>query len=563
MESAEGALAILNTTNFDLVISDINMSGISGLELVPIVLSKNRDAVVIMLSAQQTIDYAIEAMRVGAFDYIIKPFDIPHIEAAVRRALSHHQLLNEKRQYENHLEDMVKERTAEIEHLAYYDRLTDLPNRNLFADRCAKASVVARNSKQLIGVILVSLDRFKDINDTLGHAAGDQLLKEVAVRLQRCVSGADTIARFEGPEFAILLTQPVDSSTIEEVAVSIMESLKGSFDLPAQEVYVTPSIGISLFPLNGEPGNAILQNAGAALYRAKQQGGNNYQFYAPNMNALALNRLALETSLRQAIDNEEFITYYQPVVDLSSRRIVGLEALVRWQHPRLGLLAPSEFLGLAEDTGLILDISASVMRSACLQTRQWQLEGLRDLRIAVNVSARQFRQKDFIDRILQILTDANLSPASLELELTETSIMENAESAAEILTEIRKLGVRVAIDDFGTGYSSLSYLKKFPVDTLKVDRSFVNGATTHKDDAALVTAIVTLAQDLRLKVVAEGIETEEELNFLRRLNCDEGQGYFFAKPQPADMLRQTLLRELPANSVIPRPAYQNTNRAFH
>jgi diguanylate cyclase (GGDEF)-like protein len=563
VESAEVALALLGTTNFDLVISDINMSGISGLDLVPSVLSKNPEVVVIMVSGQQTIDYAIEAMRVGAFDYITKPFDIPHIEAAVRRALAHHQLLVEKRRYETHLEEMVRERTAKIVHLAYYDSLTDLPNRNLFADRCTKAIGIARDSKQLVGIILVSIDRFKNINDTLGHAAGDQLLKEVAVRLQSCIKGADTVARFEGPEFAILLTQPVDSSAIEEVSVSIMESLKASFDLPAQEVYVTPSIGISLFPLNGEAGNAILQNAGAALYRAKKLGGNNYQFYAAKMNALALNHLALETSLRRAIDNQEFVTYYQPVVNLASARIVGLEALVRWQHPSRGLLAPSEFLGLAEDTGLIVDISTSVMRLACVQTRQWQLEGLSDLRIAVNVSARQFRQKDFIDRILQILAEASLSPTCLELELTETSIMENPESAAEILAEIRRHGVRVAIDDFGTGYSSLSYLKRFPIDTLKLDRSFVTGATTYKDDAALVTAIVTLAQSLRLKVVAEGIETEEELNFLRLLKCDEGQGYFFARPQPAGILRQALLQELPANSVIPEQARQNKNRAFH
>jgi diguanylate cyclase (GGDEF)-like protein len=563
VDSAEAALAVLDNVHFSLVISDINMKGITGLELVPRVLKKNPDTVVIMISGQQTIDYAVEAMRAGAFDYITKPFDIPHIDAAVRRALSHHGLLDEKRRYENHLEDMVRERTAEIEHLAHYDRLTDLANRNLFTDRCAKAITVARNNKQLMGIVLVSIDRFKNINDTLGHAAADQLLKEVAARLQSCVSSADTVARFEGSEFAILLNQPVDSSTVETVSISIMEALKASFDLPAQEVYVTPSIGISLFPLNGEVGDAILQNAGAALQRAKKMGGNNYQFYVADMNAMALNHLALETSLRRAIDNQEFVTYYQPVVDLASTRIVGLEALVRWQHPRLGLLPPSEFLGLAENTGLILEISASVMRSACFQTRQWQLEGLSDLRIAVNVSARQFRQRDFINTIHQILRDSNLSANCLELELTETSIMEDPESAAGILTEIRRLGVRVAIDDFGTGYSSLGYLKRFPLDTLKLDRSFVNGATTDPDDAALVMAIVTLAHNLRLRVVAEGVETKEELNFLRLLRCDEGQGYFFAKPQPADILRQVLLQGLPSNPVVPEHANWSTEVSVH
>jgi len=566
VESAEGAIAVLDATSFDLVISDINMSGISGLELLPTVLSKNPDAVVIMISGQQTIDHAIEAMRAGAFDYLIKPLDIRLVETAVSRALSHHQLLNEKRRYENHLEDLVRERTAEIEHLAYYDRLTDLPNRNLFVDRCAEAIADAGDSNRFLGVVLVSIDRFKNINDTLGHAAGDHLLKEVAARLRTSLSDSHIVARFDGPEFAILLTEIMEPSAVEEICISMIESFKTSFYLPTQEVYVTPSIGISLFPLNGGTGAAILQNAGAAHHRAKSLGGNNHQFYSADMNASALSRLALETSLRRAIDNEEFVTYYQPVVDLASMKIVGLEALVRWQHPRLGVLPPSEFLGLAEDTGLILDISTSVMRSACLQTRTWQLDGLSSLRIAVNVSARQFRQKDFVDRILQVLSESRLCPSSLELELTETSIMDDPESAAKILTEIRRLGVRVAIDDFGTGYSSLGYLKRFPLDTLKLDRSFVNGAATDADDAALVTAIVTLAHSLRLKVVAEGIETEQELNFLRLLECDEGQGYLFAKPGPPDRLRDILFKELPENPVIlveeeqPNPAFHSIHK---
>ena len=277
------------------------------------------------------------------------------------------------------------------------------------------------------------------------------------------------------------------------------------------------------------------------------------------MNALALNRLALETSLRQAIDNQEFVNYYQPVVNLMSNKIVGLEALVRWQHPQLGILPPSEFLSLAEDTGLILNISESVMRSACVQTRKWQLQGLRGLRIAVNVSARQFQQKDFIDRVIQILGDSRLEPSSLELELTETSIMENPESATQLLTEVRQLGVKVAVDDFGTGYSSLSYLKQLPIDTLKLDKSFVTGATTDPDDAALVMAIVTLAHNLRLRVVAEGIETDEQLAFLRLLRCDEGQGYLFSRPQPAELLGQTLLENSPPMRGIHSPRVMQIN----
>ena len=551
--SAEEALAILNTTTFELVISDINMRGISGLDLVPHILAKDADSVVVMISGQQTIDYAIEAMRVGAFDYITKPLEIRHVEAAVRRALTHRKLLRDRRRYENHLEELVKERTAEIEHLAYYDRLTNLPNRVQFIDRCTEAMATAKNNHHLAGVVLLSIDRFKNINDTLGHTAGDELLTEVAARLQTCVSQGDMIARFEGAEFAFLFSEVRDASYLAEASLSMTESLKPSFRLGAQEVYITASLGISLFPLNGEDSTAIIKNAGAALYRAKKQGGNNHQFYNSDMNVLTLNRLALETSLRQAIDNQEFINYYQPVVNLMSNKIVGLEALVRWQHPQLGILAPSEFLGLAEDTGLIFSISDSVMRSACVQTRRWRLQGLDNLRIAVNISARQFQQKDFIDRVIQILKESRLNPSCVELELTESSIMDNPESAANVLAELRRLGVKVAVDDFGTGYSSLNYLKRLPLDTLKLDRSFVNGVTTDPDDAALVMAIVTLAHNLRLRVVAEGIETDEQLAFLRLLKCDEGQGYLFGRPQPTESLEQTLLENSTAMSGIRSP----------
>jgi diguanylate cyclase (GGDEF)-like protein len=538
--SAEEALEVLKTINFDLVISDIQMGGISGLDLVPRVLKDIPDTVVVMISGQQTIDSAIEAMRVGAFDYITKPLDLRHVQAAVRRALAHHKLLSEKRQYENHLEELVAQRTAEIEHLAFYDRLTDLPNRTLFADRCAQALASAQRSHRPVGVLLVSLDRFKKVADTLGHAAGDIVLSEAAARLQSCVSEADTVARFDGEEFALLLTQIAEAGDLADVSLAVSEAFKEPFRLGGQAVYVTTSIGISLSPFNGEDSNTVLRNAAAALYRAKKQGGNNHQFYAADMNAQAVERLALEASLRRAVENNEFITYYQPVVDLVSSETVGTEALVRWQHPELGLLPPARFIGLAEDTGQIMDIGELVLRTACTQTRLWQDEGLGRLRIAANISARHFQQKNFLERLKEVLGDTRLDPTCLELELTETSIMENAESAVTLLNEIRNLGVKIAIDDFGTGYSSLSYLKRLPIDTLKLDRSFVTGATTDPDDAALVMAIVTLAHNLRLRVVGEGIETAEQLAFLRLLKCDEGQGYLFSKPVTPDVFASSL-----------------------
>ncbi len=549
--SAEDALGLLKSESFDLVISDINMGGISGLEMIPLVLEQTPDTVVVMISGQQTIDYAIESMRAGAFDYITKPLDIRQVQAAVRRALSHHELLTEKRRYENHLEELVKERTAEVEHLAYYDRLTDLPNRALFADRCAQALAIAQRNQHLAGVLLISLDRVKKINDTLGHGAGDVVLTEAAARLGQCVGESDTVARFDGDEFALLLTQVSEAENLADVSLSIAEAFRPPFQLGGQEVYVTASIGISIFPLNGEDSSTILKNAGAALYRAKRQGGNNYQFYAAEMNAQALKRLTLESSLRRAIANQEFITHYQPVINLFSGEIVGAEALVRWQHPEFGLLPPAKFIGLAEETGMIVDIGDLVMRCACAQTRAWQERGFGPFHIAVNISARHFQQTNFLDRMVQILSDTRLDPVCLELELTETSIVENPDVAAELLTRIRSLGARVAIDDFGTGYSSLSYLKRLPIDTVKLDRSFVTGATSDPNDAALVMAIITLAHNLKLKVIAEGIETEEQLNFLRLLRCDEAQGYLFGRPAPAEVLESSLILGPKRKSTFP------------
>ena len=394
--SAEEALAVLNTTNFALVISDIRMGGISGLDLVPLIHREAPDTVVVMISGQRAIDAAIEAMRAGVFDYITKPFDGRHVDAAVRRALNHHNLLVGKRLYENNLEALVKQRTAEVEHLAYHDTLTDLPNRLLFEDRLAQSLTVAQRNGQMLATLFLALDRFKKINDTLGHAVGDRLLKEVAVRLKSCVSESDTVARFDSDEFSLLLTQITGTEDLVGISRSINEALRPSFLLEGQEVYVTASMGISLFPFDGENPETLLKNAGAALYRAKKQGGNNYQFYTADMNEKALKRLALESSLRRAVEREEFVLHYQPQVDIEMRMVVGTEALVRWQHPELGLLPPLDFISLAEDTGLILPIGVWVLRAACTQTRAWQEAGFTELRIAVNVSARQFQQPDLL-----------------------------------------------------------------------------------------------------------------------------------------------------------------------
>src|SRR5436190_8964688 len=534
--SAEEALKALATKKFELVVSDIDMGGMSGLEFVPRLHSLYPDTVVVMISGNQDIESAIEAMRVGAFDYITKPLDLRHVEAAVERALHHHVLLREKRQYKEQMEQLLEERTAEVDRLAYYDTVTQLPNRSLFEDRLAQSVAIAKSSDQNLGVLFISLDQFKKVNDTLGHAPGDGLLKEFAERLKSCISETDTVARFGSDEFVLLQTNIKGTKDVIETIRSLSQVLKFPFDLDGQELFATASVGVSLFPLDGEDSQNLLKNAGVALYKAKRSGGSNYQFYTADMHDLASRRLAMETSLRRAIQNEEFLVYYQPRICVDTLEVTGVEALVRWQHPQLGLIAPSEFIPLAEDTGLIVPIGEWVLRTACLQNKRWQDQGFAPLQMAVNICARQFHDQDLAQTIIRILDETNLAPKYLELELTESSIMQNAEFAAETLSGLKSMGMKISIDDFGTGYSSLASLKRLPIDALKIDKSFVSDATTDPDDASLVMAIITLAHNLRLKVIAEGVETEEQLQFLNLLRCDEIQGYLFSKPVPAEDL---------------------------
>ncbi|MDQ2920638.1 MAG: EAL domain-containing protein [Acidobacteriota bacterium] len=540
-ESAEHALIALSESHFDLVISDIQMGGMSGLELVPRVHSIAPDCVVVMVSGRSNIETAIAAMRAGAFDYIMKPFNVRHLEAAVERARKQSVLLQEKRIYKEQIESLLLQRTAEVDRLAYYDTLTDLPNRTLFEDRLAQALAVGQRKNQTLVILFVSLDQWKKVNDSLGHPLADRLLKEVASRLRLCVTESDTVARFGGEEFAILLRTFGQTRDALEIIGAIREVLKPSFDLDGQEIFGTASMGVSFFPLDGEDSQSLLKNAGAALDRAKNAGGDNYQFYTADMNAIASKRLALETSLRQAIDNGELLLHYQPRVVLDSLQISGIEALVRWQHPLLGLVSPADFIPLAEETGLILPIGEWVLRKACGQNKRWQEQGFAPMRVGVNISAIQLQRQDLAETVVRILEETQLAPECLELELTESSIMTNAEATIDILTRLQKMGVTISIDDFGTGFSSLSYLKRLPIDALKIDQSFVRDVSTDQDDAALVMAIITLAHNLRLRVVAEGVETEEQLRFLHLLRCDEIQGFVFSKPLPPNPLERLLL----------------------
>jgi len=534
--SAEEALAALSENTFDLVISDIDMGAMSGLELVPRVHSLSPDTVVVMVSGNQDIGFAIEALRVGAFDYITKPIDLRHVEASVERALNHCNLLKEKRRYKEQLEMLLQQRTAQVDWLAYYDTVTQLPNRALFEDRLTQAVSVAKAASQSLGVLFISLDQFKKVNDSLGHGPGDILLREFAERLKSCITKSDTVARFGSDEFALLRTQINGTKDVIETIGSLSQVLKFSFDLPGHELFATASVGVSLFPLDGEDCQTLLKNAGAALYKAKRSGGANYQFFTADMHELATKRLELESNLRKAIQNEEFTVHYQPRVSVDSLTITGVEALVRWQHPQLGLISPSEFIPLAEDAGLIVPIGEWVLRTACMQGQRWRDQGVAPIQIAVNISARQFHDQDFSQTVIRILEETGLSPKYLELEVTESSIIQDERFAAGMLSRLKSMGINILIDDFGTGFSSLASLKRLPIDALKIDKSFVREATSDPDDAALVMAIITLAHNLRLKVVAEGVETEDQLRFLQLLRCDEIQGYFFSKPLPAERL---------------------------
>ena len=420
--------------------------------------------------------------------------------------------------------------SARMSYLAQHDSLTDLPNRILLKDRLTQAIAIACRHRQKLAVLFLDVDRFKHINDSLGHAIGDRMLQSVAQRLLGCVRNSDTVSRQGGDEFVVLLSDVAQPRDAVVSVDKILQAMSVAHHIEQYDLSVTVSIGIAIYPDDGMDAEVLMKHADFAMYHAKDAGRNNYQFFKPDMNARAVERQSLESGLRHALERQEFMLHYQPKMDLETGTMMGVEALIRWRHPQRGLVPPVQFIPIAEECGFIVPIGRWVLREACRQARAWQDAGLAPLRIAVNISAVELRAKDFVSGVRAILDETGLDPKYLELELTETFLMQDSSSTAVVLVALKDMGVHLALDDFGTGYSSLSYLKRFPIDTLKIDHSFVRDVTTDADDASIVTAVISMGKSLHMRVVAEGVETRAQLEFLQEHNCPFGQGYYFSRP---------------------------------
>jgi diguanylate cyclase (GGDEF)-like protein/PAS domain S-box-containing protein len=434
------------------------------------------------------------------------------------------------------IKDITERKKSEerLHHQVFHDSLTGLPNRKLFSKQLEEGIIKAQNTNSLLSVMFLDVDRFKNINDSLGHEIGDLLLQGLAQRLKSCLRDRDIIARWGGDEFTLILNQISSLEEPAKIGQRLLDALQAPFNIQEHQLHVRSSIGIAVYPKDGESAETLIKNADAALHRTKQKGKNNYNFYTSTMNDEASEMLRLETFLHGALERQEFVVYYQPQVNINTKKICGVEALIRWEHPELGLVSPAKFIPLAEEMGSIVPIGEWVLRAACEQSITWQQMGLPSLKVSVNISPRQFQEENLVDKIAEILAETGLVPNSLELEITETTIVQNVDFARRALRNLHNMGINVSMDDFGTGYSSLGYLKKFSFQTLKIDQSFVRDLQDNPQDKAIISAIVTLGRGFNLRVVAEGVETVEQLEMLRALNCEEMQGYWFSRPLPAN-----------------------------
>jgi len=529
---------------FAMAFVDMRMPpGWDGLETIERLWAQDPNVQVVICSAHSDYDWTDFVARLGHSDKLLvlkKPFEpveVLQCATALTRKWQQERLL---RQQVQSLEHVVTVRTEGLEaanrqlrHLATHDTLTGLPNRVLLDDRLAQAIAHANRNDQSFAVAVIDLDRFKLVNDSMGHRAGDEFLKEVAKRLASVVRSVDTVARVGGDEFVLIIASAFSREGIDDIATRAIESMRAPIRLAEVDLYTSLSIGVAFYPQDSTTAEHLVARADAAMYCAKQRGRNNLQYFAPGMDKLTQERVRMESELYHAVTHRQLELHYQPKVDARTGKVHGAEALVRWRHPERGLIPPEQFIPLAEENGLINAIGEWVLREASRQAKAWQASGLRPLRVAVNVAASQFRQGNLFEVIRRALEDAQLEPRYLELELTESAVMTNPEESADILEQLSRMGVVVSVDDFGTGYSSMSYLRRFPIDKLKIDRGFIRELMTRADDASIVQAIISLAHSLHLKVIAEGVETPEQLLLLQEMGCDQYQGYHFSPPVPA------------------------------
>jgi diguanylate cyclase len=522
----------------NLIICDIAMPELDGFGTLVALRQEQKTSMIpfIFLTAMTEKADMRQAMQLGADDYLTKPFTSEELLSAIASRLQKYNLVKD------HYYEEIKVVGERFEYLSHHDGLTKLPNRVLFHESLTQAVLHAKINNKSLALLFLDMDNFNIINNTLGNDIGDQLFIAIAERLNRYTAPCDMVARIQGDEFALIISGVTDTPSVKQEAQKILDLLSRPYHLYGHEVFITSSIGITLFPEDHQEVEGLIKNAELAMYYAKSNSRNSYKLYSPDLNAQSSEYMALANSLHRAIDRNEIRVFYQPLVNLQSGKIVGAEALARWQHPDLGLIMPNKFIPVAEQTGLILRLSESILYSVCQQMRSWRESGINYGFIAVNLSSQHFRPDtnliDFVNRILQ---ETNTEPSHLELELTEGVIMQNAEYTIQVLSQLQEIGVRVAIDDFGTGYSSLSYLKHFPVNILKIDRCFVQDITTDRHDATISLAIIDLAHSLSLKVIAEGVETAEQMQFLKENGCDKFQGYFFSPPLPAPEFEQMLV----------------------
>lgn len=563
-DSGLSALAEIKSQPPDLILLDIQMPDLDGYQVCEQLKATEVicDIPVIFLSGLDEVLDKVKAFKVGGVDYITKPFQLAEVLARVENQLNLQAAKAEVRKLNEELEQRVKIRTQELEreiaehkrsqeqilHMALHDELTDLPNRNLFLDRLEQAIERSKQRQEYqFSVLFLDCDRFKYINDSFGHEVGDRLLMAVANRLHSCLHPLDTLARFGGDEFAILLEEIKDINDSVSLAERIHQQMKLPFCVDEQEVFVNVSIGIVLGDRYAKEPNYLIRDAETAMYRAKAIGKGNYQLFDANMHEGARKILELETALQKAIEKQEFSVHYQPIISLETKQITGFEALIRWIHPQLGFISPANFIPIAEETGSIVPVGLWVLQESCRQLKSWlNLDKLSDrvspdLNISVNLSVKQFAQPDLIEQIDRILAQTQLEGHRLKLEITESAIMGNTELATAVLQQLRERQIQLSIDDFGTGYSSLSYLHRFPLDNLKIDRSFVNRIGDTGENVEIVQAIITLAHNLKMSVTAEGIETLQQSEQLQKLGCELGQGYYFAKPLDNKMAGELLI----------------------